>query len=182
MVSKILNFIKNQKGNLIIFFFIFTFATYFNYVNSVQNQIILIKKKHADIEQLLDFHKIFMKRFLQEASFKDTYSQQSLQTLIDSIAQKSSKKDSLGYASTWITLFNTYLSSNNSERITDYYVIKQNYQALLSSIIRYNVEVNRYQDLISQRPFNLIYFNTSLETFRDIENPVLNLSGFEIVH
>ena len=167
---------------MIIFFFIFIFSTYFNYVNSVQNQIILIKKKHADIEQLLDFHKMFMKRFLQEASFKDTYSQQSLQALIDSISQKSSKKDSLGYASTWITLFNTYLSNNNSETITDYYVIKQNYQALLSGIIRYNVEVNRYHDLISQRPLNLIYLNSSLETFRDINNPVLNLTGFEIIY
>ena len=102
--------------------------------------------------------------------------------MIDSISQKSSKKDSLGYASTWITLFNTYLSNNNSETITDYYVIKQNYQALLSGIIRYNVEVNRYHDLISQRPFNLIYLNSSLETFRDINNPVLNLTGFEIIY
>ena len=182
MISSFINFIKKQKSNLLICLCVFLFASYFNYVNSISIQQTLIAKKHTDINQLLNFHIMFMKRISQDSSWDESFKKQAIQELVHTIKHNTSIKDSLGFASTWLTLFNNYLLTNDDNSILDYTVMKHNYQLLLSVILRYNLEVNRYHHLISNTLFHKLPFSPPIQQFRLINNSVLNLSGFEIVN
>tara|TARA_B100000427_G_scaffold179934_1_gene149632 strand:- start:1466 stop:2014 length:549 start_codon:yes stop_codon:yes gene_type:complete len=182
MISSFINFIKNQKSNLLICLCVFLFSSYFNYVNSVSIQQTLITKKHTDINQLLNFHIMFMKRISQDSSWDESFKKKSLLELVDTIKHDTSIKNSLGFASTWLTLFNNYLLTNDDTSVLDYTVMKHNYQLLLSAIIRYNLEVNRYHTLISNKLLSKIPFTAPTQHFRLINNSVINLNGFEIIH
>ena len=181
MISWLSNFFKTQKANMLFLLFVFLFSTYFNYVNSLNRQHLLIAEKITDIHRLLDFQLIFMKRMLQDVNQTSSYKRQSISLLIHNIKHKSDNKDPLGYASNWLTFFNKYLLNHDLDSLKDYSSMKNSYESLLSSIIRYNLEVKRYNRLVSSKPLRFLSSFFTLTNYRIVSNPILTITAFEIV-
>ncbi len=182
MFSWVINFVKTQRFNLIVFLVLFIAATYFNLLNSLNKQDHLINQKLSNIHTLLDYQLIFMKKMLQEPNHLSMFQQNTIQELVQIIKIKSDSSDPLGYASKWLTVFNNYLLNHSKESIQDYLSMKTSYESLLSLLIQYNLEVNRYNLITEKKLLRFVSSYIITTEYRLVANPILTISAFEVVY
>ena len=101
---------------------------------------------------------------------------------MQTIKTKSDSSDPLGYASKWLTLFNNYLLNHSKDSIQDYLSMKTSYEALLSLLIQYNLEVNRYNLITEKKPLRFVTSYITTTEYRLVANPILTISAFEVVY
>tara|TARA_Y100000589_G_C26959903_1_gene550170 strand:- start:205 stop:753 length:549 start_codon:yes stop_codon:yes gene_type:complete len=182
MFSWVINFVKTQRFNLIVFMVLFITATYFNLLNSLNKQDHLINQKLSNIHTLLDYQLIFMKKMLQEPNHLSMFQQNTIQELVQIIKIKSDSSDPLGYASKWLTVFNNYLLNHSKESIQDYLSMKTSYESLLSLLLQYNLEVNRYNLITEKKLLRFVSSYIITTEYRLVANPILTISAFEVVY
>ena len=123
-----------------------------------------------------------MKKMLQEPNHLSMFQQNTIKELLHTIKTKSDSSDPLGYASKWLTVFNNYLLNHSKESLQDYLSMKTSYESLLSLLIQYNLEVNRYNLITEKKPLRFISSYITTTEYRLVSNPILTISAFEIVY
>ncbi len=152
--------LKDQRSNYLLIIGLLLFSGILNGLNLVNEHERLVQTHFDRVNRVMQHDSLFMKRLMPFVSQEDAA---TLSSIHSTIRKKKYSPDMLiDVTRTWERIFSNALTLSAIEVLVDYESIKKAHHKLLSSILRYNLEVQRHNHYIAKPLTKLIHVHRNL--------------------